>query len=43
VLDLLAPYFKKEEEQKAKADHERKVREARKLLAQEDNTGNTTA
>jgi hypothetical protein len=43
VLELLAPYFKREEEREAKADHERKVREARKLLAKEDSPGNTTA
>jgi len=36
VLKLLSTHFKKEAERKKKEDHERKVKEARKLLAEED-------
>lgn len=43
VLELLAPYLHREEERRSIEDHERKVREARKLLAKEDNPGNTAA
>lgn len=42
ILELLTPHFDIEAEREKKETREKKIREARKLIAEEDNPGNTS-